>query len=205
MRGYNGSCSSGRSRRTIILVPAKSACWFPPSDVPTAERPDGYWAWLIDPAPLTPKLRAHAGEDLDLTLLQSGPAHPWPDEWPVLDVTPRQRILRREILFTVCDDPWVYATTTVSETDVSALPWLTQLGNEALGDRVFARHGGKRLWLEVGRLGYGAPLARQARVLLHPNRLPDPLWARRSLLQCGRARLLVHEIFLRGATPWRRS
>jgi chorismate-pyruvate lyase len=188
-------------------VPAKTARWYTPADLPARERPTGprYWAWLTDPAPLTPKLRAHAGEDLGLTVLQVGPAHPWPDEWPALDITPRHRILRREILFTVRENPWVYATTTVSETDAATLPWLAQLGNEALGDHVFVRQGGRRLWLEIGRLGYGAPLARQARMLLHPDRLPDPLWARRSLLQCGRARLLVHEIFLRGATPWRVS
>jgi chorismate-pyruvate lyase len=191
--------------RDVDPVPVKPACWFAPSDLPATERPQGYWEWLVDPAPLTPKLRAHAGDDLVLKVLHVGPCRPWPDEWPVLDITLRSPVLRREILFTLREEPWVYATTTVSEAEAATLPWLTHLGNEALGDQIFTRHGGRRLWLEIGRLGYGTPLARQARTILHPERLPDPLWARRSLLQCGKARLLVHEIFLRGNTPWRCS
>lgn len=187
------------------FVTAKTARWLKPAELPEDERPRGFWNWLVDPAPLTPKLRMHAGEDLDLEVLQVSSGPPWPDEWPPLEILPRSRVLRREIVFTVRAYPWVYAATTVSENDATLLPWFEHLGNEPLGDRVFGGQGGRRLWLEVGRLGYAAPLARQARTLLHPEHLSAPVWARRSLLQCGRARLLVHEIFLRGATPWQCS
>ena len=144
----------------------------------------------------------HAGDDLRLEVIQISSGQPWPDEWPALEIPFRSRVVRREIVFTARTQPWVYATTTVSEEDIALLPWFEDLGSEPLGEHVFGRQGGRRLWLEVGHLGYAMPLARQARTLLHPARLPSPIWARRSLLQCGRARLLVHEIFLRGATPW---
>lgn len=176
--------------------------WFPPTSLPEKERPKGFWEWLIDPSPLTPKLRTHAGDDLKLEVLQMTTGTPWTDEWSALEITPRSRVLRREILFSVHGQPWIYATTTVGEKEAALLPWFERLGSEPLGDQVFARHGGRRLWLEIGRLGYAVPLARQVRAQIHPECLPNPLWARRSLLQCGHARFLVHEIFLRGATPW---
>ncbi len=74
--------------------------------------------------------------------------------------------------------------------------WLKELGDNPLGQRVFAAKDARRGTIEATSLAPGEPLYEAAVAGLTTQ--PGKLWARRSLLTVGDAAMLIYECFLPG-------
>lgn len=108
--------------------------------------------------------------------------------------------LVREVYLVSCGRPVVYARTLVPEATLRAHPWLADLGERALGQRLFARDDVCREPFEFARLRAEDGLAvRAVENLAQESGIRAPLWARRSRFLIDGLPVSVNEVFFPAA------
>ena len=165
--------------------------WKPAADWPAARRPAGLWSFIAETGSLTERLKAKAGAAFRVQLLHQGHFAPSEEEMALLDAKPEEAGFERQVY--LCGRaPLVYAR---SMAVGAAERWLKELGEQPLGERVFAEADARRGPIHVAELDSHDHLYKEAVAGLdrHPA---APLWARRSLITVGGAGILIYECFL---------
>lgn len=144
--------------------------------------PPGLWrSWLKEQGSLTRRLQDQAHTSFKVQILNQGilPIQETERQW--LGVS-HQRIWVRQVLLEVDGQPWVFARSLLPlDSRGSLLRRLTQVGNQALGQLLFANP-----HIQRGDLQFCAP-----------NQLPfSSLWGRASCFYTDSLRLLVAEHYL---------
>lgn len=161
----------------------KAMVWQPLSELDAAPI-DARLRGLIGVAgSLTHTLREQCAGGFRLRLLGERPA-------------PENSARVREVIMLCGDTPWVFAQTVIPETTLATNPWLAQLGDQPLGDRLFEREGVQRHELRFGRLPAGDELLERAQSCAGLEAHSGALWARRSTIALGVHELFVNEVFL---------
>jgi chorismate--pyruvate lyase len=163
---------------------------------PAAARPAGLWPFISEAGSLTERLRARAAQDFKVRVLQEGPHVLSAEDAAFVGAEAGDSAFMRQVY--LCGrEPWVYARSLGAVAQGGAR-WLKRLGEQPLGDRVFAEADTRRGAIEVAQLSAGQPLYEDAVMGLGADPVMPLLWARRSILSVGGARLLIYECFLPG-------
>lgn len=145
----------------------------------------GGLARLADRAPARASTRPFG-----VRLLAQGISSPRHDEAQALELDPRARIWRREVMLMLGDTPWVAARSVAPLTSLHGAR-LQSLGTRSLGSWLFRQPGLERGPIEIIR----SPTPKL--VTAHGRIAP---WGRRSILRLGRTSILVQEFFLDAMT-----
>ncbi len=165
--------------------------WRPLDAWPVAQRP-ALWQWLQQAGSLTMLLRAAAGPAFHVRVIHEGHGRLGAEDAQLLYAPEDSSALERRV-YLCGSEPLVYAHT-LALTQSRYL--LDSLGDNPLGERVFAHPGTQRVAIEVARLDVRHALYSAA--LSGIKISPPELWARRSVLLVEHHRLLIYECFLPG-------
>lgn len=174
------------------------ALWQSLQDLPAALRPRGLWSYLAEAGSLTERLRAR-DPGLQVQLLAHGHAALSEEDTALLKAKPEEAGYVRQVYLCSGEHrPWIYARSlTAGPSEV----WLKELGEQPLGDRVFANPRAERSPIMVAELDAHHVLHKEALAHLSVQeraRAAGPLWARRSRLTVEGAHILIYECFLPG-------
>lgn len=181
-----------------------TAGWQSPQQCPLSHRDPGIWSWLTDPESLTRKLRHRAGDQLSLLVFGESRTALTSEEIRFLGGRMEHWGLKREVGFFAGDELWVFSSTLVPSETLRQEPWLAELGDTPLGDRIFGEGRGQRIQLEIAEATPGWPFYEAARPHLGTS-LPSSFWARRSLIQVSGHPLLVQDGFIGETGPWHQN
>lgn len=162
---------------------------------PLCLAPRNLRAWLSDSSSLTARLKTRfAG--LRVTVLQQGWQTAHSDELRALRlIHPKTRVATREVLLQNGATPLIFAhSITLHASLRGGFQLFGRVGTRPLGELLFADPTIARSPLAWCCIDCRHPLWHKANTAIGP--LPKRLWARRSVLQSGRDRLLVTEVFL---------
>jgi chorismate-pyruvate lyase len=137
-------------------------------------------SWLNEAGLLTARMRAECAHDFRLEVVHD--MHP----------DSSQGELHRQVILWCGDEPSVFAETSIPLTTANAHPWLRELGDEPLGERLQSQPDVSRS-LFVYRIFDSKQLP--AHLAISSD---EELWARRSDFYIGEDLLTVTEIFLPG-------
>lgn len=161
------------------------------ADWPAARRPAALWSFIAESGSLTERLKAKAGADFHVQLLRQGHFALDEEDMGLLDAKPEEAGFVRQVY--LCGrGPLVYARSLAVG---AAERWLRELGEQPLGERVFAEADARRGPIQVAELNPHDHLYKEAVAGL-PGHPEGPLWARRSLINVGGAGILIYECFL---------
>lgn len=171
--------------------------WRPEQQFTAQELPAAARRWLLDNDSLTARLIALDAGEFSVRRLYQGWQVPLPSEQTLLQVSPRQRALVREVLLRLDERAVVFARSVFPISSLRGeLAHLRKLQNRSLGAILFRFPAMQRSPFELARVtgdsAYMAPWVQQQ----------GDAWARRSCFDIGGKRLLVSEVFLQGFTPW---
>lgn len=161
-----------------------------------AVRPAALWPFITETGSLTERLRQRAGNTFSVRLLNHGHAALPAEEAVLLGSKPEQAGYVRQVFLCGGGRPWVYARSLAAG---HAEHWLKDLGEQPLGERVFAHPGARRSPVEAARLSLHHALCKEAATHMSDaerRALPESLWARRSLITIEGAGILIYECFL---------
>ncbi|MHB1543149.1 MAG: chorismate--pyruvate lyase family protein [Gammaproteobacteria bacterium] len=178
--------------------------WHSLQDGPPKRCDPGIWAWLTDPESLTRKLRRQVGDRLNLLVFRESRTALTPEEIRFFNAPGEERGLRREVGFFADSALWVFSSTLVPDETLRQEPWLAELGETPLGDRIFGEGLGERVRLEIAEVGAGWAFYEAARSHLGIT-LPPSFWARRSLIRVSGKPLLVQDGFIGATGPWNQN
>jgi len=159
------------------------ADWISPDQVAESDRPRN-WAWIVEPGSLTGLLETHLRATVEVERISEGQNS--------------EGDLRREVRLYAAGRPLIYAVSHIPAELLEQLEWVSALGDQPLGARLFAAPGAVREDLKVALLSEDDPLVHQACAGL--DRRPTSLWARRSRLVVEKRSMLIIECFLQGAS-----
>ena len=182
--------------QTVSAISGTPVLWRRLEAWPVASRPAGLWPYIAEAGSLTENLRARADAELEVRVLQEGPHMLAAEDAVALGAEARDSAFVREV-YLCGSEPWVYARSLGAVAQGGAR-WLKRLGARPLGDRVFAEADTRRGAIEVAQISAGQPLYEDAVAGLGASPVTPMLWARRSVLSVGGARLLIYECFLPG-------
>lgn len=176
---------------------AREPRWRPARQYTAADLPPAGRAWLLDDGSLTVRLTALDRGEFRVRRLCQEWQLPLLSESRLLQVSPRQRALVREVCLLLGDRAVVFARSVFPVASLTGdLAHLRHLQNKSLGSILFGHPGMRRspfeLALMAGDSNYLPPQLRQA----------EPAWGRRSRFVIGGRSLMVSEVFLEGFTPW---
>lgn len=155
-------------------------------------RPPALWPFLVEAGSLTERLKTKAGGAFHVRVLEEGGVALAAEDAALLSARAGEQGFMRQV-YLCGSEPLVYARSlAVGE----GARWLQELGDNPLGQKVFAEKGVRRSPIEATHLSPGQPLYDAAVVQL--SRKPAELWARRSLLSVKGAVILIYECFLPG-------
>ena len=159
---------------------------------PLDARPASLWPFIAEAGSLTERLRAKAGAAFHVQVLKESETALLTQDAVLLHAKAGEPAYLRQVY--LCGaEPLVYArSVAVGE----GRRWLKELGDNPLGQRVFAAKDARRGTIEATCLAPGEPLYEAAVTGLAAQ--PGKLWARRSLLTVGDAAILIYECFLPG-------
>jgi chorismate-pyruvate lyase len=157
------------------------AVWQSPDQVAESERP-AHWAWLTESGSLTGLLEARLGATVQVERMSED--------------SDGEGALRREVRLHAAGRPLVYAVSHIPASLLKRLDWMSSLGDQPLGSRLFSAGDAVREGLAVAHLSADDPLVSRAWEGL--DRDPAPLWARRSRLVLGSQAMVIVECFLHG-------
>ena len=167
--------------------------WKPVADWPASVRPAGLWSFIAETGSLTERLKAKAGSGFHVQLLNQGHYSLAEEDMALLSAKPEEAGFVRQVY--LCGrGPLVYARSLAVG---AAERWLKELGEQPLGERVFAEANARRGPIQVARLDAHDHLYKEAVAGLDPHPAA-PLWARRSLISVGGSGILIYECFLPG-------
>ena len=173
-----------------------SALWQSLEELPVSARPRGLWSYLAEAGSLTERLRAR-DPDFQVQLLAHGHATLSEEDTVLLEAKPEEAGYVRQVYLCGGDHrPWVYARSLVAGPSEA---WLKELGEQPLGDKVFANPRAERSPIVVAHLDARQVLHKEALAHLTVQeraRAVGPLWARRSRLTIEGAHILIYECFL---------
>lgn len=159
-------------------VPA-AAMWLPASALNCYEADPRMRSWLLTPGLLTERIRAAAGDDFCMQVLQEGPM---------------QTAHVREITMGTTEQLWLFAHTRVPQTTLQSQTWLATLGRNTLGEALAARSDLQRAAPRYALLGTQSWVVERA---LYEARLSARnLWVRYSAFHLGDDPFDLYEIFL---------
>jgi chorismate--pyruvate lyase len=180
-----------------MMPPSNAAAadpeWLPAERLGQRQVDDGVRPWLIGKGLLTLRLKAAWGERFALRLVAQTSARLTPAQAGRLGTRDRKGLFR-DVEMRCGERCGVYARSVIPDSTLSAHPWLSELGDCALGETLSDLSGLERSPYEFAWLSAEDPLTRQA-LKVAAAEAPG-LWARRSLLTLRGAPLLVHELFL---------
>ena len=174
----------------------RTQVWRSVDDWPASARPLALWPLIAEAGSLTERLRAKSGGKLQVQVIAQGHAALQDEDMTLLGAKPEEAGYIRQIYLCGREQPWVYARSMVAG---AADRWLKHLGEQPLGDQVFARPDAERSPIEVAQLDPRHALYKEALAHLSPQEsglAAGPLWARRSLLSVEGIRILIYECFL---------
>jgi chorismate--pyruvate lyase len=148
-------------------------------------------SWLQHQGSLTARLRAHCGGQFTVEVLNQYWGCARADEALIQGISPRARVLIREVLLKGYGQPWVWARSILPASSLSgSLRCLRKLDNQPLGGWLF-----KQPSLERGPMtvAYLKPAELPVSELLG---IEQPLWGRRSVFRVQGKPMLVGEVFL---------
>lgn len=150
------------------------------------------WPFIAEAGSLTERLKAKAGAAFHVEVLKESEVPLLAQDATLLHAKAGEPAYLRQV-YLCGSEPLVYArSVAVGE----GRRWLKELGDNPLGQRVFADKDARRGPIEVTCLAPGEPLYEAAVAGLAAK--PGKLWARRSLLTVGAAAILIYECFLPG-------
>lgn len=161
---------------------AGDADWRAPDSWSEAERPL-HWSWLVETGSLTERIAADFGAPVDVELISERRE---PEDGPLV----------REVRLHVGRRPVVYAVSRIPATLIRQIPWLAELGDRPMGERLFEVPGTRRERLQLARLDAWRPLVQSAFDGLDQD--PRAVWARTSSLALREGRIAIIECFLGG-------
>lgn len=169
--------------------------WFRRADAVTRDAfRTAPWDWLDESASLTERVRRVCAAAFELRVLAESWRPLAASDAARMACRPVQRALVREVALVCGATPFVYALSVMPESTVRTHPWLAELGQRPLGELLFDVADLSREPFEVARLGRGDALF--AAATHHLGGLPEPLWARRSVVRLSAVPLLINECFL---------
>lgn len=162
-----------------------------------ARLPAYVWPWLMDAASMTAKLRCRC-RLFEVVCLQSAMVTGTPEECHALGLPRHSRVLERRVLLYCDGRPVIYGhTVTAAGAVQSHWPYLRQLGNVALGSKLFTDPQVVRGGMTYMRLRPGDRLMQQACTYGAGSMgFPEQLFARRSLFIRAAGKMLVTDVFL---------
>jgi len=159
---------------------------------PMDARPAAVWPFISEEGSLTERLKAKAGAAFHVEVLKESEVPLLAQDAALLHAKAGEPAYLRQV-YLCGSEPLVYArSVAVGE----GRRWLKELGDNPLGQRVFADKDARRGPIEVTCLAPGEPLYEVAVAGFAAK--PGKLWARRSLLTVGAAAILIYECFLPG-------
>ncbi|HEY3858221.1 MAG TPA: chorismate lyase [Gammaproteobacteria bacterium] len=174
--------------------------WRSLDEWPASARPKELWPYLAEPGSLTERLRARAA-GFKVQILSQGHATLSGEDMDLLGAKPDEAgYIRQVYLCGATEEPWVYARSVVAGPSEN---WLKELGEQPLGDRVFANPAAERSPIVVARLEPRHVLHKEAVARLSTSgrqQAAGVLWARRSRLTVRDAHILIYECFLPALT-----
>lgn len=188
---------SAEAQRSIDLEDAtQTQIWRSLDEWPASARPARLWAFLSEAGSLTERLRARAG-GLTVQVLSQGHATLSDEDMYLLGAKPDEAgYVRQVFLCGPGQQPWVYARSVVAGPSED---WLKGLGEQPLGDRVFADPAASRSPIAVAQLEPRHSLHKEAVARLTADQrsvASGTLWARRSRLSVDSGHILIYECFL---------
>ena len=154
--------------------------------------PVALWPFIAETGSLTERLKAKAGAAFHVQVLKESEVGLLAQDAALLHAKIGEPAYLRQV-YLCGEQPLVYArSVAVGE----GRRWLKELGDNPLGQRVFAAKDARRGPIEATSLAPGEPLYEAAVANLAAE--PGRLWARRSLLTVGDAAILIYECFLPG-------
>jgi len=174
----------------------RTQLWRSVDDWPPSARPASLWPLIAESGSLTERLRAKSGGKLQVQVIAQGHASLLEEDMALLGAKPEEAGYVRQVYLCGGEQPWVYARSLVAG---AADRWLKTLGDQPLGDQVFARKDAERSPIEAAQLDPRHALYKEALAHLPQDeraRAAGPLWARRSLLSVDGIRILIYECFL---------
>ena len=176
---------------------AREPRWRPARQYTAAELPPARRSWLLDDGSLTVRLTALERGEFRVRRLSQEWQLPLLSESRLLQVSPRQRALVREVCLLLGDRAVVFARSVFPVASLTGdLAHLRHLQNKSLGSILFGHPGMRRSPFEL------ALMAGDSDYLPHLLRQAEPAWGRRSRFVIGGRSLMVSEVFLEGFTPW---
>jgi chorismate--pyruvate lyase len=166
----------------MTAVLSLNASWFAAD---TLRLPEKLQPWLLEPASLTARLKAHC-QQFHLALLAET-ATELPDFLQACLPDATLACIRREVLMSCNQQPAVYAQSWLPDKSRRQLQQLAVLGEQPLGELLFQFSDLRRGPIEVAKLQLTQPTAGIA---------AGEYWARRSVFSVADAPLLVAEVFL---------
>jgi len=153
-----------------------------------------YRSWLIENGSLTLRLQ-NRYKDFSVEKVQLKYAKPMQGEGRLLALKSYELGLIRDVLLLGNHEVVVFAHSVIP-TKAMRGAWnsLGRLGNKPLGGTLFANPRVKRTPFEYKKLSYQHPITK--RIATHLDFPLGFLWARRSVFQLKRAKILVTEVFL---------
>lgn len=157
--------------------------------------PRGIRVLLLNSGSLTRRLQEACTGRFQVRLLSQVWHTPLHGETRQVGLRPGQWALVRQVLLTCDDEPWVYARSVIPpRVLVGRSRRLARLGTRSLGAVLFADRCTRRGEVEIAALAPGHRLFDIATEGL--VRVPDTIWARRSVFRVMKRALLVSEVFL---------
>lgn len=150
--------------------------------------------WLINSDSLTIRLQKRYTHFVVKPILIKF-AKPLADESTLLSSPYYKQALIREVLLMGNDNAVVYAHSVLPRASLRG-PWngLSKIGNQSLGETLFANPKVKRTCLTYKKLARHHPIS--TRLAKHMQLEPAALWARRSIFVLNGAKIMVTEVFL---------
>ena len=166
--------------------------------------------WLTDPGSMTVKLKARC-QQFRVQRLRQQSGNALRDESHLLGLTPRQRVVERDVILYCDGQPVVFGHTVLAQEATPSWPFFRALGERPLGGSLFVDPLVTRGALQFARLHAAHPLVRRISSAL-AGALPEthqgaahapsslsahlPLYARRSLFRRHGSLMLVTDVFL---------
>lgn len=168
--------------------------WYHPLVIQDTIRPSKLWPYLLEQQSLTQRIR-QSYPNLYVQRLSQYYGNVSQQDAAVLQLTPRQRIMIREVYLRTNDNIGTYGHSIIpcSALKQNALPWLKTLGEQSLGDVLNRQSQWQRKNLQVSLLT--AENIEYQQATQHYATTATHLWARQSQLIIQNHAILITEVF----------
>lgn len=157
-----------------------SVVWCSASDVKKNSIPESLYAWITDKTSMTKRLQSYCQQAGDLRVVKQNWEYCLANEAATLNIATTELVFVREIFICHQDKPWIYGRSIFPKTSLT--PQLQTLGNQSLGDILFADPSLQRGDFMI--------------CVVCCNALASTVWGRQSMFHLSHKPILLTEIFL---------